>query len=169
MAPKMRCDGFAVRHFVRNYTHNSKTNGRVRTFYYLTIALLLEIFIVLVRAICEIRLASYESKHRTQPQKSLPCRTVRHSPGNSLTRAEGDTVLGSVWFGTLVLRFLSAPVVFGFSIDRFLAISDLAGALRRSKILILQTASLSDRFSTSMQPRTALWKFLLVVLDSAKP
>ena len=33
MAPNTRHDGFPVRHFVRNYTHNLKTKRRIRTFY----------------------------------------------------------------------------------------------------------------------------------------
>ena len=63
MAQNMRPGGFPVRHFVRNHMRNSITKGGIRTFTYRTIALLSEISILLVIAICEVRSVSYESKH----------------------------------------------------------------------------------------------------------
>ena len=33
MASNMRCSGFSIHHFVRNYMHNSKTKGRIMMFY----------------------------------------------------------------------------------------------------------------------------------------
>ena len=66
MAKCERRGGFTVRHFVRNYIHNSKTKSGIKRFTYLTIALLPHISILLVSAVCEIRSASYESKEGTQ-------------------------------------------------------------------------------------------------------
>ena len=43
--------------------------------------------------------------------------------------------MGSVWFDTQDFFLLSAPVVFGLSIFRFRARSDLSGAFRWSKML----------------------------------
>ena len=53
-----------VRHFVRNYMQNMVTKGGIRTFNYRTTPLILEISILLVRAICEIQSARYEFKIR---------------------------------------------------------------------------------------------------------
>ena len=61
------CHGaFPVCHLVRNYTHNLKTKGGVGRVTYLPIALLSEISILLVRAVREICLVSYEFKHGIQ-------------------------------------------------------------------------------------------------------
>ena len=68
MVPKPHRGGFPVHvcHFVCNYTHNSKTKHRVRMFTYRMIALLSEISILVVRAVCEMRLVSYGCKHALQ-------------------------------------------------------------------------------------------------------
>ena len=52
-------------HIVRNYTDNSITKDGIRMFQFQTIALLSEISILLVRAVCEIQSAVNESKHGT--------------------------------------------------------------------------------------------------------
>ena len=72
--------GFPVRHFVRNYMHNSKTNGW-GSFTYRTIALKSEISTLSVRAtcICEIRFASYESQHGMQPLSDIPFGAYLHT------------------------------------------------------------------------------------------
>ena len=132
MAPNVCRGGFPVRHFVHNYTHDSKTKGHIRTFYLSNnfssigdtchlgqscvrdtivklwiqtciattfwcdvlcilalvtrklqvivcghstqrmTALLLEMSIFCVRAGCEIRMASYASKHTLQSLSDEP-------------------------------------------------------------------------------------------------
>ena len=78
MAQNAYCDGFPVHHFARNYTHNSITKVIQARFSYRTIAPISEISILLVRAVCEIRLASYESKEGMQLFSDTPFRAYLH-------------------------------------------------------------------------------------------
>ena len=67
MAPNTHHGLFLICHFVHTYMHNSKTKGHIRTFYLPNNCSTLEISTFCVRAACEMRLASYESKHALQP------------------------------------------------------------------------------------------------------
>ena len=61
---------FSICHFVQTYSHNLKTKGRIRTFYLSNDCSTIEDTCVSIfwgRAVCEIQLVSYESKHASQP------------------------------------------------------------------------------------------------------
>ena len=70
MAPNACRVDFSVRHFVHIITHTTqKLKVAIviqERFTYQTIALLLEISIILVRAVCEIQSASYGFKHASK-------------------------------------------------------------------------------------------------------
>ena len=59
------CKLFLIRHFVRTYTHNTETTGRMAS-------LLLEMSIFCIRVECKIRLAWYGSKHASWSLSDKP-------------------------------------------------------------------------------------------------
>ena len=67
VALNMHNSHFFIHHFVSIYMHNSKIKGYTRMLYPWMTALLPEIAIFWVRAICETWLTSYGSKHSSQP------------------------------------------------------------------------------------------------------
>ena len=82
MASNMHYGLFPICILCANYTHNSKTKDRIRTFYFSNNCSTIEDIYFLVRPVCEIRSASYGSKHASQPLFDTAfcvCTYARHS------------------------------------------------------------------------------------------
>ena len=97
-----------------------------------------------------------ESSSLHATQNNFPCLTSRHSPGNSFTRLDGETVLGSLREGILDFLFLSAPVVFGFSIFLLRAKSDFVGGFSLSMIEVLEHSGRSHDGGVTVTGSTSL-------------
>ena len=63
---------FPTQHFVRTYTHNSKTTGCMWTFYISNDCSTIEMSIICIRAGCAIPGVSYTSKHASQSVSNNP-------------------------------------------------------------------------------------------------
>ena len=72
MGPNTRHGLVSIHHFVHTSMHSSKTKRHIRTLYLSNDCSTIEdISIFWVRTVCEIRQASYESKHALQPLSDM--------------------------------------------------------------------------------------------------